>query len=158
MIYFLGVAVAVVWGLIIYRVFSAVSDSDEKDKIPVSAAAVKDDYNDYSIPEDTTRLLLNYRDPFGIAPHIDTVQKRQRIIRDVAAVLVTPRPPFSWDFIKYSGYIGGKGKKMMAVLAINGRSIMLQEGESSEGVKLLKNYQDSVKVSFKGKTGTIKMQ
>ena len=63
--YLLGAVVLAIWGLIIYRVYVAVKGND--DDMPTGQVTTsKEPYNDYTIPRDTTRLLLNYRDPFGI--------------------------------------------------------------------------------------------
>jgi hypothetical protein len=70
-----------------------------------------------------------------------------------------PKPAFSWNFVRYSGYTRSAGsKKLLAVMSVNGQSAILQEGETVADVKLVKNYQDSVKVTFKGRTGYIRMQ
>ena len=147
--YFLGLVVLSVWGLIIYRVFYAVSGDDDN-SLPPTTKTAKETYNDYSIPKDTTRLLLNYRDPFGLIAFKDTS------IRPVTVShrrLTPAAPAMNWDFIKYSGYIRNPAsKKLLAFVHINGKSETLSEGETKDQVKLIKNLRDSIKVSFNGKT------
>ena len=139
-----------VWGLILYRVFDAVSSSDDR---PVQAVVKqeKEAYNDYSLPNDTIRLLLNYRDPFGITKAKDTIAKKSKVIshRNIAIV---PKPTMNWSFITYSGYIRNpSSKKLIALVSINGQNLTLAEGEIKSQVKLLKNLGDSIKISYEGK-------
>jgi len=147
--YVLGIVVAVIWGVIIYRVIVASGGSD--DNLPVVAkTAVKEPYDDDKPPKDTIHLLLNYRDPFGLVQFKDTTRasanKRTVTNRTVA-------PIFDWSFIKYSGYIRNPGsKKLIAIMSINGESVTMAEGETADKVKLIKNMRDSVKVSFNGRS------
>jgi len=147
--YVLGLAVLVVWGLIIYRVVAAGSDNDD---VPVATAPIKKEaYNDYTIPKDTTRLLLNYRDPFGLVKQKDTIKISPARSHKISAI--ASKPVFNWGFIKYSGYMRNPGsKKLLAILTINGRSVNMAEGETADKVKLLRNMGDSVKVSCDGHT------
>ena len=63
-----------------------------------------------------------------------------------------------WGFIQYSGYIRNPGsKKLVAIMTVNGKNVMMAEGETTDQVKLLKNLRDSIKISFKGKTKFIVM-
>jgi hypothetical protein len=148
--YFLIFVVALVWGLIIYRIFAAASGDD--DIIPVtSGKPAKEVYNDFSIPKDTTKLLLNYRDPFGLVPFKDTTKMIP--VHQHTIALSKPVPAINWSFIQYSGYIRNPtSKKLIALVIINGKNEMLSEGDTKEQVKLLKNLRDSIKISFNGKT------
>ncbi|MES2807018.1 MAG: hypothetical protein V4619_00225 [Bacteroidota bacterium] len=154
--YVLGVLVLCVWGIILYRVMGTLN-MDKDDKFKVSERVVKEQYNDYELTKDTSKLKLNYRDPFGMVPFKDTTQKvtqRPLIINKVASV----KQPVNWSFIKYSGYIRSQGsKKLIAVVIVNGKTVMLAEGETAEQVKLEKNLQDSIKVTFNHKSTFIKM-
>jgi len=148
--YVLGIVVLLIWGLVYRSIRNAVG-SDEDDTPIISRALPKDPYNDYTIPKDTTHLLLNYRDPFGLVKWKDTtiVTKPVRL----SLKPTTPKPAMDWSFIKYSGYIRNpNSKKLVAILTINGKSVMMADGETSDDVKLIKNLRDSVQVSFKGKT------
>lgn len=152
--YVLGFVVLVVWGLIIYRIVGSMGTED--DASPSQAVSVKKEpYNDYTLPKDTTRLTLNYRDPFGLVKFKDTVKAPVR--KDAAPSIV--KPATNWSFIKYSGYIRNPGsKQLIALLQINGKSADMKEGETIDKVKLLKNMQDSVKVLYNGKTKFITIQ
>jgi hypothetical protein len=151
--YLLGLVVLVVWGLIIYRVVNAVSSNDDDSTVaPVKIA--KEAYNDFSIPKDTTHLLLNYRDPFGIVRQKDTARV---VIRRVTQPKIPIQvKPMDWGFIRYSGYmLNPSTKKLIALMSINGQNTTLSEGQTKNDVKLIKNLRDSIKVSFAGKTKVI---
>jgi hypothetical protein len=155
--YFLGFATLVVWGLIIYRIIGSMdTGGDTAASAPVLTK--KETFNDYAVPKDTTRLLLNYRDPFGLVPFKDTVKvvSPGRTAHDLT---VTAAPAINWGFIRYSGYIRNPGsKQLIALVQINGKSADMREGDIVDKVKLLKNMQDSVKVRFNGKTKFITIQ
>jgi len=150
--YVLGLVVLVVWGLIIYRIFLA-ANSDDDGPFENSTSLKKEVFNDYTIPKDTAKLFLNYRDPFAapkaeekeIAPDRPAIQK-------VVSSAPT-KPPVNWNLVKYSGYIHNPGsKKLIAMMTINGKELMMSEGEMAEQVKLIKNLKDSVKVAYQGAT------
>jgi hypothetical protein len=148
--YFLIVIVAGVWGLIIYRVFEAVGPNDDGPVAALSQPA-KEAFNDFSIPKDTTHLLLNYRDPFGITKPKDTIDKPIRVSKS-KFVPVQAKQQINWSFITYSGYVRNPAsKKLVALVSINGQNLTLSEGETRSQVKLLKNLKDSIKISYGGK-------
>lgn len=157
--YVLGCLVLLVWGIIVYRIFSSMG-GDEEDQIPVAVKVSKEPYKDYTVNKDTTRLLLNYKDPFEIIKQLDTVIKAEsHKLLTTKSIPVTTKPAFNWGFIKYSGYVRNPGsKKLIAILNINGKVLMMTEGETADQVKLVKNLQDSIKVNFNGKTTFIKIQ
>jgi hypothetical protein len=148
--YFLGSVVLIVWGMIIYRIFNAATTGDN-DSSAAIVAPVKEAYNDFSIPKDTTHLLLNYRDPFGLVAPKDTARivSRKSTGRKVPAAI----KPMNWDFIHYSGYmLNPRTKKLIALVTINGQNATLSEGQTRYQVKLIRNLRDSIKISFEGKT------
>lgn len=148
--YLLGLIVLVVWGMIIYRVFEAMGDSDDNDSTVVTKS-VKEAYNDFSVPKDTTHLLLNYRDPFGLVKQKDTIRMISR--RATGRKAEPAIKPMDWGFIRYSGYMLNPGtKKLIALVSINGQNTTLAEGQTQYQVKLMKNLRDSIKISFQGKT------
>lgn len=149
MTYGLIAVVVLIWGLVAYRIFAAVSNND--DTPVIATPVVKAAYNDYSLPKDTGKLQLNYRDPFQGAPLKDTVKTVQHLIRTVA-VASHPAVAMNWNFIKYAGYLRNPAsKKLIAFLTINNKDVTLAEGESADNVRLLKNMCDSVKISYEGK-------
>ena len=156
--YFLICAVAVVWGVILYRVFFKNAEEDYVLK-SASADVRHEPYDQYVLKEDTFKLALNYKDPFlgGIEPAAEP---------DLSGPLVKqvnfgPPPPVQptvdWNGIKYSGYIVNPvTKKVVSIIVVIGRERMLAEGERFEGAQLLRNKRDSVLISWKGKQKYIK--
>lgn len=150
--YLLICAVAVVWGIIIYRLFF-LDAGEDGEKVFLKASVTHEAYDKYLVKNDTFKLALNYMDPFpGKNPPPATIPIT------TVPVPVSPKPfkplppPVNWSGIKYSGYITNpKTKKMVAILIVNGKERMTAEGESLEGVKLLKNKKDSILVSWMGK-------
>ena len=146
--YLLFLLVATVWGIIIYRVVSAAGGDDTD--LPAQISAKKEIYNDYAVAADTSQLLLNYRDPFGLVKERDTVVRPGK--SKVRLTPVVPKAPIDWNFIQYSGFIRNPStKKLITLININGRSEMLMEGQQKDNVKLLKNLNDSIKISYMGK-------
>jgi hypothetical protein len=153
--YVLLLAAFVVWGLLIYRVVQAYA-GDETASALYQPPLKKEAYNDYAIKADTSRLKLNYRDPFGLAKTPDTSRKKTGPVVAIAALKRT-EPAVDFGFIRYLGFIANPGsKKVISILQLNGASQMLADGESAGEVKLLKNLQDSVKISYHNHTKYIK--
>jgi hypothetical protein len=148
--YLLGAVVIIVWGLILYRVFDVVKGDD--DTMAIAPVLVKEPFNDYEVPKDTAHLLLNYRDPFGLVKQKDTVAPtpaKKPGFQTISAI----KPATNWSFISYSGYIRNAGsKKLIAIMHINGRELMMNEGETADQVKLIQNRGDSIKINYHGKT------
>jgi hypothetical protein len=150
--YFLGVVVLALWGLIIYKIIKWVHEANDDTVQTVAGKITKEPYNDFAITADTTHLLLNYRDPFGLIKPKDTVNAsiKRNYHKNISLL---KQPVFNWDFIQYSGYIRNPAsKKLITLVNIGGKSEMLSEGETKDQVKLIKNMRDSIKISFNGKT------
>lgn len=118
MVYVLGAAVLVVWGLIIYRIVSSVSGNDGY-VVATTSPVIKEAYNDYTTSADTTRLSMNYRDPFSGPGRKDTIVKLN--LKPIANHISAPvKAPQNWSFVRYSGFIRNPGsKKLIAMLTIN---------------------------------------
>ncbi|PTQ92445.1 hypothetical protein C8P68_11245 [Mucilaginibacter yixingensis] len=155
--YLLITLVAVVWGTILYRVMAATKNDDDEGAVMRQAQMAKTPYDDYSERTDTTRLQLNYPDPFGSTPvaHKDTAVLSIHKSLPVSMAF-NPKPmnnTVNWSAIKYAGFIRNAGsKKLIAILLVNGNNVSLQEGESAGNVRLIKNLRDSVKLSYNGQT------
>lgn len=155
--YLLIAVVLGVWGLILYRLFDAVGNNNDIPPV-ANMRQVKEEYNDFSLPKDTAKLKLNYRDPFGLAKPKDTTSKRTAVsIKQ--PIKTNVKPSINWGFISYAGYVRNPAsKKLVTLLLINGKNVTLSEGETREQVKLLRNLRDSVKVSYQGKTKFITLK
>lgn len=147
----LGVASLAIYGSIGYRVIPALLG--EKEEFPVVAPAAIHSIDDFAEQRDTASLKLNYSDPFGVTPKvtvIDTLKHRSSVkkqsVLSTAVAQVTP----DISMIKYAGYITNPGSgKTLVLLMINGKTVSLQEGESAEGVKVIKITKESVKILYR---------
>ncbi|NQX41303.1 hypothetical protein SAMN05421820_107155 [Pedobacter steynii] len=153
--YLLICAVAVVWGVILYRVFFNQMDDDyEMKSQPV--VRKQEPYDQYALKADTFKLALNYKDPFlgVVAPEPKVVAVPAQPVNFAPAPF---KPQINWSSIKYSGYVVNPvTKKIVSIVVVNGKERMLSEGEFLEGVKLIKNKKDSILVFWQGKQKHIK--
>jgi hypothetical protein len=151
--YVLGLAVLAVWGIIIYRVFNAAGAGDDESTPTTFKQTPKEPYNDYALPKDTAHLLLNYRDPFGLIKFRDTATIPVKRFSRNSITSAPAKLALNWSFIKYSGYIHNPAsKKLIALVSVNGKNVLLSEGQTKEQVRLIKNMGDSIKISFNGQT------
>lgn len=155
--YLLICAVAIVWGIILYKVFFNESDADYQPGNQ-SVKVIHEPYDQYLPKNDTFRLALNYRDPFLGEVYVAPQPKTQAAVVQMNLNPPPPPPaPVDWSFIKYSGYmINPKTKKLVSIMVVNEKERMVAEGESLDGVKLLRNKKDSILVSWHGKQKYIK--
>jgi hypothetical protein len=147
--YLLGLLVLLIWGAIIYRVVAALSD--DREPLPAPETRVREAYDDHALSKDTAQLRSGYRDPFGQAkPRDSAVVPVKRLIAPGPARPVV-QPGINWSMINYRGYIRNPGsRKLIAILTVNGKAVMLAEGESSGPVKLLRNLRDSIQINYQG--------
>lgn len=153
MTYVLAIVVVVIWGVIIFRVIDSTVGDDAT--APVIMPIKKEPYNDYAMSKDTAHLRLNYRDPFGMVKVKDTSQipVKKLLTKKITSTVKTV---VNWGFIHYAGYIRNPAsKKLIALVSINGKNETFSEGQSKDGVRLIKNFKDSIKVSFNGLTKNI---
>lgn len=157
-IYLLGLLVAIIWGFIIYRFIDAMSD-DASPLVSAPATLVKEAYDDYALPKDTTHLQTGYRDPFGLVPFRDTTVRISKKTDGGISHPINRPPAINWIGINYLGYIRNPGsKKLIAIMHINGKEVMMAEGENTEQVRLLKNLRDSIRISYHGQTKFITLK
>lgn len=153
-------AVAAVWGIIFYQIFISV-----KEETPVFAAQVNKTVKNESLDDyrykDTFTLQLDYRDPMlGKEVVVEkAMEKLTEPVNSKSVVFQTPKPLPPQDDIRYTGYISGNtGKITATIISLNGKEIMLEEGESQGGLKVLKNYRDSIKISFREHTRFVRLE
>ncbi len=158
--YVLMVCVAAVWGIIFYRIFVAVAEEDT----PIMAGPVAKTpyFKMVNHEEDPVSLDLNYRNPFSGAATGFVEEKIVPAVRvnvPASPPSFMPKPQVNWSGIIYSGYISNPStKQKLAILSINGKEAMLAEGQSANGLKLLKHAGDSVRVLYQGETKYIRIK
>ena len=145
--YILLLCVAAVWGIIFYRIYAAMAE--EELPLPDAPTAKTAYFKLINHEEDQVVLDLSYRNPFTkeSAP-VSLPAVKQNNIQKPAAQFMPP-PQLNWPAIQYTGYIyNPASKQKLALVLINGKEMMLSEGQKLNGVMLVKNAGDSIKVSY----------
>ena len=159
--YLLIVSVAAVWGIIFYRIFSAQGDEEISFTPLTKYNKVNESLDDY-VMKDTFTLSLNYRDPFltDVSDANIIIAKIASEAQNSTAVNELPhKAAINWNIIKYTGIISNPLKKSpVAIVQVNGTEHIMKEGESMDGVKLIRILRDSVKVTYQNKTKFITIQ
>ena len=136
-IIFLIVAVAGIWGTIIYKII---------DKDPTGEYAVSD-YQVMKKEQKSSRenysLLLDYGDPFFPS---------RKIVKEKTSKTKKPRKKqkatIKWPAIKYNGCLTSK-ENIRGHFTYNGKSMILKPGDSIDTHSVLKEiYNDSVLISY----------
>jgi hypothetical protein len=156
LVYLLICAVAVVWGIILHKVFF--KQEVESFSLEPKSGAPLEAYNRYETKPDTFHLVLSYRDPFLNKPaqiyQMNDVKEKTFI---APVIPIATRPKVVWPEIKYNGRIvNPRSKKAVAIMSVNGTERMIEEGQTFAGVKLLKNRPDSILVQWNGLKKNIK--
>ncbi|WP_026898455.1 hypothetical protein [Daejeonella oryzae] len=154
--YFLGLIVLVVWGLIFNKILFSVNDDQVNTDLNIPNIP-KEDLNNYQ-PKASIPLLLNYKDPFRLTVY---KEKTENVVRShkMRKSNTTIRSDYPEPNIIYSGYIKNSGSSNYSTMInINGKSAIMKEGEVFDEVKLVKNYKDSIKISYQGLVSFIKLQ
>jgi hypothetical protein len=152
--YLLIGGVALIWGLIIFRIFHAATEEEET-FVPSQGKAIASKKAGKS-PSDTFDLLLDYRDPFlgkvSVASFSDPNQIRTSAPRRKKPVVaLPPAPAIDWSFIAFKGTIQNKQlNSHIGLFHIHGKDVMLRPTEQSNGVTILKVSRDSAWVQFDG--------
>lgn len=156
--YLLLTCVLALWGVIFFRIFSSMGSEDV-----IIAPASKDKVEYFNLVNhatDTIALRLNYRNPFAtlgttfISEKIDYTLHKEDISKRVAVA-----PIVKWSSIQYTGYINNATtKRKVTILIIDGKEFMLSDGQHLNGIKLIKNETDSVKLQFQKETKYIKLK
>lgn len=151
MVYILIACVAGVWGIIFFKIYSGLNTAED---LPVMDSKNKkvDYFNLTDHIRDTFDRVTPYRDPFsvqGTFPEEKVREERKAYSGIVAAGPINTKPPVNWSVVKYSGYISNPlNKKKIAIIYVNGKEAMLSEGQSAEGLKLIRFAGDSIQVSY----------
>lgn len=147
---FLSVNV-LVWGLVLYKIFS--SFSNEVSSSGVTAAIVPVSFAETSA--DTFSLIANYADPFlgkMIVKTDPSPNPGPAPVKKTAPV----KTPVVWPTIVYGGLIKNqKSSKQLVLVQINGQENFMNEGSTVNEVQLVKVFKDSIRVLYKKEKKTI---
>jgi len=146
------VLVMLIWGWILFKVIHASDDSlpmpnapAQSHTPPKKAVAAADTVVNYQ-PQG------GYPDPFlgtlaGPEPEIMAAEMPvENVAPPVEEVFV------DWSVIKYLGEINSAdAKKQVVLLSVGDKDFMLQEGQTQEGVTLLQNTNEYIKIKYQEK-------
>ena len=155
--YFLVGGVAVVWGLIIYRIVDGLGTDDNMPVLKASGVSTKS----YIPTTDSFTLIADYSDPF--IPGADTVDAD--VALKAKPVATTPPPPvvdkppadtYKEGTIQYLGIIANPVKKLkLATINLNGKEMLVKEKEKVEGYVIQKITAETIVIRYKNKNITI---
>jgi len=151
MTYALICCVAGVWGIIFYRVFAKVDE--EQDLLPKGIVKRVQYFKLVDHQHDTIQLSLDYGDPFLQPSKVEmdrSVHESPGQDLQPRRLEITPaKPMVNWTGIQYIGRIfNSQTNKNIAIININGKEAMLNEGETMHGLKFMAQTGDSIKVSY----------
>lgn len=147
--YLLLAIVVIIWALLIYRFFSlTVGDTAEllPEQIHMNGLlAVK--------KRDTFSVNVNYRDPFLGKMYVadNTIKPQNKRPKKVEPVV--------WPDVIYKGMVSDtKDKKKVFMLIIDGKTYLMKEKETEEGITLKKGNRESIDIKYKGEAFSILIQ
>ena len=149
-IYFLLPTVALVWGLIIYKVINGASSDtpvyQQVNKVTASATiAVATD--------EVYTLSLNYDDPFGKVSKPRTKKAEPTKAPRVKKKMVKAEAPeIDFSKYKYQGMVQNAGSKQkIALVLINNEMKMLKRGDLIDEYKITAIKKEAIEVRLNGK-------
>jgi len=143
LLYILVPAVFIIWGIILYRIFSWLGN--DKREYSGSVSVLKSSH--LPTTPDTFSLRLNYPDPFGFHSLAD------RKINSSGGKIIREK---KWPPISFYGTVSdGKKKKIFASLRISGNDMVLKPGDTCNGIKLLKVKGDKILIGYQGEVHEI---
>ena len=155
--YLLLVCVAGLWGLIFYRLFQSAEVPIEKILDAPLQKVIYFKAIDHS--NDSLRLKFDYRDPFMIAVPKFAQETLPKKVSDVLPQLTASMPKVNWAEVRYNGFIENKKtSQKLIIISLNGKELMMAEGETMKGLKLIKYTSDSVQVKYQNETKYIRLR
>jgi hypothetical protein len=145
--YFLFAALAVVWGLIIYKIINGSGHRDSAAPL----LSVKGETS-YHSPQDSFILIANYSDPFLPDDSVDSEEMDKTATAEIKKEAVTAKPKFDLNKILYRGMISNpETKKKVAIVSISGKDYMAKEKERIDEVLIRKITRENLTVIIDGK-------
>jgi hypothetical protein len=146
--------VLLIWGLIFYRIFMG-SDKDGPVQTirDIRKVAKKDSLTDIF------EIKANYRDPFLSGSDKTLVSNTGDVVPDRVGFtsVKPPVPEIIIPDLRYFGLImNPKSKQKLGLFRLNNKNFILKEGTVQEDFKIVRLFNDSVKVQYKTKRKTFK--
>lgn len=155
--YSLFACVIALWGWIFFKVYTAINEEE----IPIVQDKPQKTilFNLINHENDSIKLDLNYRNPF-LESGIDPVVEQVRTVAPASASTMSIKKNLvNWPDISFKGSITNAiTRQKIALVFIDGKEIMLTEGQTLNGLKLLKYGADSIKVKYQTETRFIRLK
>jgi hypothetical protein len=158
--YLLLTTVALVWGLIVYRIVAGMSDDTK-----VKPNNKKKEVSLYTEEKEVYPLLLNYSDPFlkggrGIGTGITeqsaanvyastgTIRHKKVLAKKEVKPVVVPAV-IDWSFIHYIGLIGNNSNaNKIGLVNIHAHEHIVKEKDMIGDVSIIRLSKDTLRVTF----------
>ena len=133
-------AVALIWGMVIYRIVETLSE--EEVIKPVNKASQKQ--QTFKTEKDTFSLISLDRDPFlG-----NTYSSKKNVKKKFVS-----KKEINWPTIEYLGMVSDSDSKSgVYLLNVMGRSHFLQKGDEVDSIKLVKVSPNKIWLKYKNST------
>jgi hypothetical protein len=157
-LYILLPSVLIIWGLIIYRIFSGVGNDPDRSIIPVKQTTVEDLIS----IKDTFSISADYRDPFLGKVFNQTVMNvpdNHSGSTHKEPIVTKPDIPVNYrelpHFIYKGTVINKTDNSPVAIIQFNGKKLLIKKNERFNDIRIDQIYFDSVKVEFDKRMYTI---
>ncbi|MEH6305271.1 hypothetical protein RYH73_06430 [Olivibacter sp. CPCC 100613] len=144
------ILVLLIWGWIFYKIIAATEDP----VLPMPAvAAEKKPITKTNLVDTATSFKPTggYRDPFLAAEkNVEPANTESEEV--VENYEQAPQEAYiDWGMIKYLGEVtNAKSKKSVILMGVNEKDFMIKVGETREGVTLLQNTANYIKIKYQG--------
>jgi len=154
-IYILLPLVLLVWGAVLFQVFSF-TKSDEIIPITNSEFTIKPLKINQRQSFD---ININYRDPFLGKAYVAQNTAVVKVNHTKSAKVVKPKETLVWPTILYKGMISDtKAKNTIFMLIIDNKNYYMKIGETENEILLKSGDKESVYVKYKGNLNIIMLQ
>ena len=153
-IYILLPIVLLVWGSVLYQVFSLTHKEEgiptEKNSYTIKPLQIK--------TRQTFTIDITYRDPFLGKMYVS--EKEIKIKSSNVKRAIKPKETLVWPSIIYKGLISDskENKKKVFILIIDGKNHYMRIGDTQDDVFLKTGDRESVYVKYKGNLNLIMLQ
>lgn len=142
-VYFMLPLVLTIWVMIIYKINKTINGDGGNNPVQIEDVRVSATHK----VVDTFSLIADYRDPF-LSKIINEYSEVKITANAGPSKIVTPTPIKTitpWPAVNYIGIIKNqKSSKKNALIQVNGKELVLKEGDKAEGLILQKIHKDSI--------------
>lgn len=139
--------VAVIWGLVLYKLFEAFYPEDQPITTAVQAKFEIPKYQE----RDTFSLVAIEQDPF-----LGTITRKKTSRNGGRKQAKTT---VEWPTTSYEGFVADdKGRTTVFVITVNGEQHLLKQGELAQNVKLIRGSKQSIQLQFEGQRKTFTLE